>query len=88
MTVRRATRSLMDAQDVLDALVQPARLWSRAEALARPSPVPGRPGVYGWYFSALPWPINNSQCVTSDGCTLPTTHPARQDRPSWMQHLT
>jgi hypothetical protein len=60
----------MDAQDVLDGLVQPARLWSRAEVLARPSPVPSHPGVYGWYFSELPWPLDTSQCVAWDDCTL------------------
>jgi hypothetical protein len=60
----------MDAKDVLDGLVQPTRLWSRAEVLARPSPVPSRPGVYGWYFKELPRPIDTSQCVTWDGCTL------------------
>jgi hypothetical protein len=60
----------MDAKDVLDGLVQPTRLWSRAEVLARPSPVPSRPGVYGWYFKELPWPIDTSQCMTWDGCTL------------------
>src|SRR5260370_14161932 len=34
-------------------------LWSRAEVLARPSPVPKAPGVYAWYFrnldSLVPW---------------------------------
>ena len=71
----------MDAQEVLDGLVQPARLWSRAELLARPSPVPSHPGVYGWYFSELPWPLDTSQCVAWDDCTLlygaspPRPHP-------------
>jgi hypothetical protein len=60
----------MDAHDVLDGLVRPARLWSRAEVLARPSPVPSRPGVYGWYFRQLPWPTDTSQCVTWDGRML------------------
>jgi hypothetical protein len=60
----------MDAQDVLNGLVRPARLWSRAEVLGRPSPVPSRPGVYGWYFKELPWSIDTSQCVTRDNCTL------------------
>lgn len=60
----------MDSQDVLDRLVQPTRLWSQDEVLARPSPVPRRPGVYGWYFSQLPWPIDTTQCVSWDGCTL------------------
>ena len=60
----------MDAKDVLDGLVQPTRLWSRAEVLARPSPVSSRPGVYGWYFKELPWSIDTSQCVTWDDYTL------------------
>jgi GIY-YIG catalytic domain len=82
----------VDADDVLDGLVQPARLWSWGEVLARPSLVPGRPGVYGWYFSELPWPIDISQCVTWDGCTLlyggiaPKAPPAN-GRPASQQTL-
>ena len=60
----------MDIQDVLDRLVKPTRLWSRSKVLARPSPVPMRPGVYGWYFRQLPWPIDPTDCVAWDGCTL------------------
>jgi hypothetical protein len=82
----------VDAHDVLDGLVRPARLWSRGEVLARPSPVPRRPGVYGWYFRDLPWPIDTSQCVTWDGCTLlyggiaPKAPPAN-GRPASQQSL-
>ena len=36
-----------------DDLLRPRRLWSRAEILARPSPVPKAPGVYAWYFRNL-----------------------------------
>jgi hypothetical protein len=82
----------MDVQDLLDRLVQPTRLWSRGDVLARPSPVPRRPGVYGWYFSELPWPIDTSQCVTWDDCTLlyggiaPKAPPAN-GRPASRQSL-
>jgi hypothetical protein len=82
----------MDAQDILHRLVQPTRLWSRDEVLARPSPVPSRPGVYGWFFSELPWPIDTAQCVTLDGCTLlyggiaPKAPPAN-GRPASQQSL-
>jgi hypothetical protein len=31
-------------------------LWTRAEVLAQPSPVPPVPGVYGWHFTAAPNP--------------------------------
>jgi hypothetical protein len=60
----------MDAHEVFDGLVPPARLWSRTEVLSRPSPVPSHSGVYCWYFSELPWPIDTSECVTWDSCTL------------------
>jgi GIY-YIG catalytic domain len=82
----------MDAHDVLDGLVQPARLWSRGEVLERPSPVPSRPGVYGWYFRALPWRIDTSQCVTWGSYTLlyggiaPKAPPAN-GRPASQQTL-
>jgi hypothetical protein len=82
----------MDLQDVLDRLVQPTHLWSRHEVLVRPSPVPGRPGLYGWYFRELPWPIDTTLCVTWDGRTLlyggiaPKVPPAN-GRPASQQSL-
>lgn len=36
-------------------LISPDRLWSAGEVLARPSPVPPVPGVYGWHFNAPPF---------------------------------
>ncbi len=37
-----------------DALLRPRRLYSRAEVLNRPSPVPAKAGAYGWYFDLPP----------------------------------
>jgi hypothetical protein len=37
-----------------EALLAPLHIASRAEALANPSPVPDRPGVYAWYFDLPP----------------------------------
>jgi hypothetical protein len=37
-----------------DALLRPARLYSRQDVLTRPRPVPRRPGVYAWYFREVP----------------------------------
>lgn len=54
----------MDTHNVLAEFARPKRLWSRAEVLQRPCPVPARPGVYGWYFKPLPYPIDTSRCVT------------------------
>ena len=53
-----------DADEVLAGLVRPERLWSRAEILQRPCPVPAHPGLYGWYFRQLPYPIDTSRCAT------------------------
>ena len=30
------------------------KLWTRAEVLGKPCPVPREGGVYGWYFDAVP----------------------------------
>ncbi len=34
----------------------PERLWSRAEVLTRPTPIPPVPGIYGWHFANAPDP--------------------------------
>lgn len=38
------------------------RLWSRREVLARPSPAPAAPGVYAWYFDAIPGSADGAGC--------------------------
>ncbi len=48
----------------------PTRLWSRAEVLSRPSPVPNEPGVYGWYFRSLPGDVPTDECITFADATL------------------
>jgi GIY-YIG catalytic domain len=51
-------------------LVDPTRVFSRAEILGRPSPVPAVPGVYAWYFAEIPGRADVSQCVRFDDITL------------------
>src|SRR5262245_19519571 len=51
-------------------LLTPVRLWSRAEILANPSPVPRERGVYAWYFREVPSIIPVETCVRRDGLTL------------------
>ena len=46
-----------------DDLLLPRRLWSRAEVLARPSPVPKAPGVYAWYFRNLDSLVPSLDCL-------------------------
>jgi hypothetical protein len=44
--------------------VRPDRVWSRAEVLGRPSPVPAVAGTYAWYFKQLPAAIDTTRCVS------------------------
>lgn len=52
-------------------LLKPDHLTPRADALTRPSPIPARPGVYGWYFDVPPTgvPLEGTQ-RTEFGCLL------------------
>ena len=43
-------------------LISPTKLFSRAEILSKPSPIPNISGLYGWYFKKL------TPLVPSDGC--------------------
>lgn len=53
-----------------ERFVRPDRLWSRAEVLSKPCPIPPSPGVYGWWFRTLPAAIEVSGCVSHRGSTL------------------
>lgn len=44
----------MTSLSLADPLLRPERLWRRAEVLATPCPIPSEPGVYAWYFTAVP----------------------------------
>ena len=52
------------------ALLDPKRLWSRAEVLASPSPVPRCAGVYAWFFRQIPPRVPTEDCIVFDGLTL------------------
>jgi hypothetical protein len=51
-------------------LVRPDRVWSRAEVLGRPSPVPAVAGTYAWYFKQLPAAIDTTSCISWAGLAL------------------
>lgn len=51
-------------------LLCPANLFSRDEVLSKPSPVPKAPGVYAWYFHAIPPRVPTSGCIASEFKTL------------------
>jgi hypothetical protein len=50
--------------------VAPADLFSRADVLARPSPVPAQPGVYGWWFRRWPSLVAADRCCRHQGLAL------------------
>ncbi len=52
------------------ALLAPTRLWSRAEILTSPSPVPRVAGVYAWYFKTVPLRVPAGDALIVAGLTL------------------
>jgi hypothetical protein len=73
-------------------LLEPARLWTRIEVLARDCPMPRQAGIYGWYFKSLPPRVPHRGCHRTQGATLlyvgisPKQPPANGAPPS-RQHL-
>jgi hypothetical protein len=53
---------MTDLALALAALTRPDCLYTRAEVLTRPCPIPASPGLYAWHFRRLP------PCVALDGC--------------------
>jgi len=51
-------------------LLNPSKLWTRAEMLARPCPVPGSAGVYAWFFDWCPQGIPPEGLMHSFGFAL------------------
>jgi hypothetical protein len=51
-------------------LLKPPKLWTRAEVLARPCPVPASAGVYAWFFDWCPQGIRPEELVRSFGFVL------------------
>ncbi len=69
-----------------------APLYTRPEVLARPTPVPAEPGVYGWWFRELPAKIDTTNCEKRDGLTLLYTgispsRPPANGKPASRQNL-
>lgn len=67
-------------------------LHCRTQVLSRPSPVPRAPGVYAWYFAALPPAIDTTGCHLADGMTLlyigiSPGEPPTNGRPPSRSHL-
>ena len=70
------------------SLLQPAQLFTRAEILTAPCPIPKSPGVYAWYFDEAPGDVPIDGCHHALGHTLlyvgisPSAPPANGKNPS------
>lgn len=76
----------------MDRFVNPSYLFSRQEVLARPSPVPAKDGVYGWWFRHLPPLVEADGCCQKRDLTLlyvgiSPKQPPKNGRPSSKQNL-
>lgn len=78
--------------DKLAYFLEPERLFSRQDVLARPSPIPANPGVYGWWFRRLPPLVRSGRCCQHQGLTLlyagiSPDRPPRNGQPASRQSL-
>ncbi len=45
---------MTESKKIISKLLNPTKLWSRAEILQKPSLVPAENGIYAWYFKTTP----------------------------------
>lgn len=57
------------ATDPAEELVR-GRLFTAAEVCSRPSAIPAAPGVYAWWFDAIPALVPIDGCLRRNGLTL------------------
>jgi hypothetical protein len=55
---------------ILEALMRPRKLWMGSELLTKPNPIPKSPGIYAWYFRALPEEVLLDDCHRVQGYSL------------------
>jgi len=53
-----------------ERLLSHARLFTRKEILSKPCPVPQSPGVYAWFFKAVPPGVPTDGCIAREELTL------------------
>ena len=73
-------------------LIEPKGVTTRAEALSRPSAIPGQPGIYAWYFDVPPPGVPIGGTHRSEfGCLLyvgiAPREPRRSDNKPSSQNL-
>lgn len=56
--------------DILKTLINPKRVYSRSDVLAKDCPVPKRPGIYSWFFKEIPPRVIIEDCIKLEELTL------------------
>lgn len=54
----------------VDSFLAAGPLFTRAEVVARPCPIPAVSGVYGWWFDRIPGGVPAAGCLHHDGSAL------------------
>lgn len=69
--------------------ISPDRIYSRAEVMSSPTPVPAVNGVYFWWFKTIPPDVPTENCLTHDGYTLLYVgiSPDKKGKPNSRSHL-
>ena len=62
--------SVLSAEEVLEKLRKPERLYSYSDVIGRHSVVPKKAGIYGVYFKEIPPLVPTDGCVVKEGKTL------------------
>ncbi len=67
----------------------PQHLYSRAEVLSNPSPVPKVHGIYAWFFKEVPNGVPVEGCLTHEGLSLlyVGSSPDKKSKPDATQTL-
>ena len=60
----------MTLEQIINELIHPSKVHTRAEVLPRKSPVPRSPGVYSWFFKKVPPDVPIEDCVEYNGLHL------------------
>jgi len=59
-----------DLPRIIESLTRPTALYGRDDVLAKPCPVPKRPGLYAWYFREIPPNVPTVGCNQFNGLQL------------------
>lgn len=57
-------------EDIIQTITYPQEIWSRADVLSSPCPVPKKSGIYAWYFKEAPPRVPVYGCHKYQGLTL------------------